>query len=80
MNGIIRGQVFVVNSFIFQYSNKSLLLLASSILKNHMIARCPDVIITIKVKVKRSRYRPSVAQRVGRGIALLFHDHGTRRG
>jgi len=31
-------------------------------------------------KVKWSRYRPSVAQRVGRGIALLFHDHGTRRG
>ena len=33
-----------------------------------------------RVKVKCSRYRPSVAQRVGRGIALLFHDHGTRRG
>jgi len=32
------------------------------------------------VKVKVSRYRPGVAQRVGRGIALLFHDHGTRRG
>ena len=31
-------------------------------------------------KVKRSRYRPSVAQSVGRGIALLFHDRGTRRG
>ena len=31
-------------------------------------------------KVKWSRYRPSVAQRVGRGIALLFHDCGTRRG
>ena len=29
--------------------------------------------------VKWSRYRPSVAQRVGRGIALLFHDRGTRR-
>jgi len=28
---------------------------------------------------KRSRYRPGVAQRVGRGIALLFHDRGTRR-
>jgi len=27
-----------------------------------------------------SRYRPGVAQRVGRGIALLFHDRGTRRG
>jgi len=34
----------------------------------------------IKVKVKWSRYRPGVAQRVGRGIALLFHDRGTRRG
>jgi hypothetical protein len=33
-----------------------------------------------KVKVKLSRYRPGVAQRVGRGIALLFHDRGTRRG
>ena len=33
-----------------------------------------------KVKVKWSRYRPGVAQRVGRGIALLFHDRSTRRG
>ena len=32
------------------------------------------------VKVKFSRYRPGVAQRVGRAIALLFHDRGTRRG
>jgi len=32
------------------------------------------------VKVKWSRYRPGVAQRVGRGIALLFHDRSTRRG
>ena len=31
-------------------------------------------------KVKWSRYRPGVSQRVGRGIALLFHDCGTRRG
>ena len=28
----------------------------------------------------RSRYRPGVAERVGRGIALLFHDRDTRRG
>jgi len=34
----------------------------------------------VKVKVKCSHYRPGVAQRVGRGIALLFHDRGTRRG
>jgi len=34
----------------------------------------------ILVKVKFSRYRPGVAQRLGRGIALLYHDHGTRRG
>ena len=31
-------------------------------------------------KVKCSRYRPGVAQRVGKGIALLFHDRGIRRG
>ena len=34
---------------------------------------------SIIVKVKWSCYRPGVAQRVGRGIALLFHDRGTRR-
>jgi len=34
----------------------------------------------ISSQVKRSHYRPGVAQRVGRGIALLFHDRGTRRG
>jgi len=32
------------------------------------------------VKAKCSCYRPGVAQRVGRGITLLFHDCGTRRG
>ena len=31
-------------------------------------------------KRKFSSYRPGVAQRVGRGIALLFHGCGTRRG
>ena len=33
-----------------------------------------------KVKVKCSRYWPSVAQRMGTGIALIFHDRGNRRG
>ena len=33
--------------------------------------------VLVNVKVKWSRYRPGVAQRVGRGIALLFHDRGT---
>jgi len=36
--------------------------------------------LTEMSKVKWSRYRPDVTQRVGRGIALLFHDRGTRRG
>ena len=36
--------------------------------------------VKVKVKVKWSRYRPGVGQRVGRGIALLFRDRGTRRG
>jgi len=31
-------------------------------------------------KVNCSRYRPSVAHRVGRGRAPLFHDRRTRRG
>ena len=31
-------------------------------------------------EVKWSRYRPSVPQRVGRGIALLYHDRDSRRG
>ena len=33
-----------------------------------------------QVKVKWSCHRPGVAQRMGRGIVLLFHDRGTRRG
>ena len=39
-----------------------------------------EVEIKVKVKIKWSRYRPGIAQRVGRGIALLFHGRGTRRG
>jgi hypothetical protein len=35
---------------------------------------------TCKSKVKSSRYRPKVAYRVSRGIALLFLDLGARRG
>ena len=40
------------------------------------------IIITIlkKTKLKWSRYRHGVTQSVGRVIALLFHDRGTRRG
>jgi len=37
------------------------------------------IIITYK-KVKLSHYMSGVPQRVGKGIALLFHDRGTRRG
>ena len=40
----------------------------------------PQVLVLLKVNVKCSRYRPSVAQRVIRSIALLFHDRGTRKG
>jgi len=41
---------------------------------------CRHLKLHVKVKVKWSRYRPGVAQRVGRGIALLLYDRGTRRG
>ena len=44
-------------------------------------SRCTEqYILAPNQKVKLSRYRPGVAQRVGRGIALLFHDRGTRSG
>ena len=36
--------------------------------------------LLLKVNVKWAHYRPGVAQGVGRGIALLLHDRGTRRG
>jgi len=38
------------------------------------------LLLLLLLKVKLSRYRPGVAQRVGRGVALLFHDRGIRRG
>ena len=38
------------------------------------------IYIYIYIKVKYYRYRPGVTKRLGRGIALLFHDRGTRRG
>jgi len=46
----------------------------------HPSIRCHTAdILQVKKKVKWSRYRPGVAQRVGRGIALFFNDSGTRR-
>jgi len=50
------------------------------ILGQKIQAKSSTLYIYIYIKVKWSRYRPGVAQRVGRGIALLFHDRGTRRG
>ena len=38
------------------------------------------VMFMVVIKLKFSRYRPGVAQRVGGGMALLFHDRSTRRG
>ena len=39
-----------------------------------------NIYIYIYMYVKWCRYRPGVAQRVCRGIALFFHDRSTRRG
>ena len=38
------------------------------------------IYICLCKKVKWSRYRPGVAKRVGKFLALLFHDRDTRRG
>jgi len=52
----------------------------ATILKMVRPPSCYYVITQRKKKLKWSRYRTGVAQRVGRGIVLLFHDRGTRRG
>jgi len=44
-----------------------------------ILKSCLTMLFQNKTNVKCSRYRPGVAQRVGRGIALRFLDHGTRR-
>jgi len=49
-------------------------------LKSAVLVVTNVVTYDLTCKVKRSRYRPGVAQMVGRGIALLFHDRRTRRG
>jgi hypothetical protein len=41
--------------------------------------RAPYIYIYIYIYIKLSRYRPEQAQRVDRGIALLFLDSGARR-
>ena len=51
----------------------------------HFTSRASPCAITFQLesnkgKGKVNRYRPGVAQRVGWGITLLFHDHGTRNG
>ena len=53
-----------------------------SMAKQHTHSACESDLFSffVKVKVKCSRYMPGVPQRVGRGIALLFHDRGNRRG
>jgi len=62
-----------------QSSNKTTNSTYNTILNSLLAWRCAAT-VGGKVKVKWSRYRSGVAQRVGRGIALLFHNRGTRRG
>ena len=50
------------------------------LLRSQHLSHCFTHNTIILQQVKWSRYWPDVAQRVGRGIALLFHDRGTRRG
>ena len=64
------------------YTTKPPLLYTKEILQLYKTSKKIYYIVTLqrKVKIKFSHYRPSVGQRVGRGIALLFHDRGTRKG
>ena len=51
------------------------------VLEHHVVSKSAILGSYCKtIQVKWSRYRSGAAQRVGRGIALLFHDRGARRG
>jgi len=52
---------------------------SSTEINNQWIYTCVSPMRPHTVKVKCSPYRLGVAQRVGRVIALLFNDRGTRR-
>jgi len=65
------------NLLVFYFKSSNLTRLTT---KTPCIVVCMYAYIYIyKEKIKWSRYRPGVAQRVGRCNALLFHDRGTRR-
>ena len=55
------------------------LTMPDALIQTTRTAPITDSFTYVKVKVKWSRYRPGGAQRLDRGIALLFHDCGTRR-
>jgi len=69
----------IPHQLIIQSSSHGATLKSSELLVMSLSTVTPLIVQKIKVKVKWSLYRPGVAQTVGRGIALLFHDRGTRR-
>ena len=76
--------IFVVITWVWVLSSDdavNILLLPQTIFASlHILIRPVSPLEIIPVKKKNlSGYRPGVAQRVGTGIALLFHDRGTRR-
>ena len=81
-NSAFKGLIHVKHNFFTVYEATCFdhFKRSSSGLTNRVNRCCVHVGIPICLKVKWYRYRPGVAQRLGRGIALLFHDRGTRRG
>jgi len=77
-NPFVRKYLEEVSAFIIETSKVFVIIKQIKIIF-HWI-KCYCLHATFKRKVKWCHYRPSVAQRVGRVITLLFHDRGTRRG
>jgi len=61
-------------------SHSTLVTLHSTRLDIKALHILPHIVIMSTVKVKWSRYRPGLTQRVDRGVALLLHYRSTRRG
>ena len=77
----ISDEISVINGFSWSSCQRMLTedLYMKRVSYTCQITVCYTVHCSVK-KVKLPRYRTGVPQRVGRGIALLFHDRSTRKG
>jgi len=83
MWNLVRGEIINIYVWCIWIVVCSLRSSSMTVVKNcelYYIHIAHTICTWVHEKAKCSRYRPDVVQRVGRGIALLFHDRGTSWG